>query len=291
MPGDRGTGTIATALHDLRGELPPSERRVARTILDGYPVAGIGTLAELAGRARVSSPTVLRLINRLGYAGFGEFQRALLAEVEARLATTSSAMPAASPADGHIVRTLLNEAAANISADAAGLVPGEIDDVVELLARSRTVVTIGGWLTQVFARYLFIALQTMRPRCRCVGAAASSGAAELVDLGRRDTLVVFDARPYGAAAEELCTWARARGARIVLFTDPWLSPIARQASHVLVARSASTSPFDSYAPMFALVEAVVAEVAARLGEGAQRRIAEAEALLERWEWRPEDAGR
>ena len=74
--------TVAAALRELRGSLPPSEARVARTLLGGYPLAGIGTIADLAERARVSSPTVLRLIARLGYTTFGDFQRALLEEIE-----------------------------------------------------------------------------------------------------------------------------------------------------------------------------------------------------------------
>lgn len=292
MTDVHGRGTVATALHDLRGHLPPSESRVARTLLDGYPVAGIGTLAELAQRSRVSSPTVLRLVNRLGYTGFGDFQRALRAEVAARLATTASAMPAEAPApDRHLVTTLMGEAAENIAADARALVSGEMDEVVDLIATgSRNVVTMGGWLTQFFAGYLFTQLRTMRPRCGCVAASISTGCIELADLGRRDTLIVFDMRPYGSPTEQLCAWARRRGVRIVLFTDAWLSPVSRQASHVLVARSASSSPFDSYAPLFALVEAVVAAVAARLGDRARRRIGEAETLLGGWTWQPGEPG-
>ena len=165
-PEAHGKGTIATALHELRATLPPSESRVARTLLEGYPLAGIGTLAELAEKARVSSPTVLRLINRLGFSSFGDFERALLAEVEARLATTAGDMPSQPPQrDGHLVQKLLLEAAASLSADAQALVGNEVDEVVELIAtRARTVATMGGWLTEVFARYLFLELQTMRPR-------------------------------------------------------------------------------------------------------------------------------
>lgn len=284
--------TVATTLHELRGKLPPSESRVARILLDGYPVAGIGTLAELAERARVSGPTVLRLVNRLGFTAFGDFQRVLRAEVEARLATTASSIPAEPPApDEHLVSTLLHEVAESISADARSVVSSEIDEVVELLAmRSRYVATMGGWLTQVFAQYFFTQLQLMRPRCRCVGSSVSSGSSELADLGRRDTLVVFDSRPYAIATEQLCTWVRRRGVRIVLFTDAWLSPVSKQASHVLVARSASASAFDSYAPMFALVEAILAAAATQLGESARRRMAQAEALLEGWTWQPDDLG-
>lgn len=291
-PGSPGKGTIATALHELRATLPPSERRVARTLLEGYPLAGIGTLAELAQRARVSSPTVLRLINRLGFSAFSDFQRALLGEVEARLATVADSLPSEpAPADGHMVKRLLLETAANLTAEAQALVGAEIDEVVELIgSRSRTIAVTGGWLTQVFATYLFQELETMRPRCRLLASPPSPLGGQLVDLGRRDTLVVFDTRPYGLSSEQVSSWLRRRGVRVVLFTDEWLSPISRLASHVLVARTSSSSPFDSYTPLFALTEAMVAAIAARLGEDARRRIAQAESLLDAWEWRPAGGG-
>jgi DNA-binding MurR/RpiR family transcriptional regulator len=290
MLSDHSKDTVATALHALGATLPPGERRVARVLLDGYPVVGIGTLAELAERAKVSSPTVLRLVNRLGFAAFGEFQRALRLEVEARLATTASSFPPEPPAgDEHLVISLLHDVAESISADARSVICSEIDQVVDLLAvRSRCVATMGGWLTQVFAQYFFAQLQLMRPGCICVGSSVSSGSSELVDLGRRDTLVVFDVRPYAVATEQLCVWVRRRGVRIILFTDAWLSPVSKQASYVLVARSASASAFDSYAPLFATAEAILAAAAAQLGESAHRRMARAEELLEGWAWRPDE---
>jgi len=49
----------------------------------------------------------------------------------------------------------------------------------------------------------------------------------------------------------------------------------------------SSSPFDSFAPMFALVDAIVAAVAVRLGDDVQRRVVQAEALLGGWTWEPE----
>ncbi len=278
--------TVATKLHELRPGLPPSEGRVARTLLDGYPVAGIGTLAELAERARVSGPTVLRLVNRLGFTTFGDFQRALRDEVQERLCTAGRAIAAEPlPSDGHLVRTLLDEAARNIAADARSLEPAEMDAVVELLAlRSRSVVCVGGWLTQSLALFCHTQLQLMRPRCRYIGPSNAFSAGELLDIGRRDTVVAFDARPYSSPTGPLCAWARGRGARVVLFTDAWLSPISRLASNVLVARTASSAPFDSYAPLLALLEAVLAAVAAELGGGVQRRISEGEAMLDAFTW-------
>jgi DNA-binding MurR/RpiR family transcriptional regulator len=286
---NEATDTVAAALRELRSTLPPSEARVARALLDGYPLAGIGTIAELAERAKVSSPTVLRLVGRLGFKNFGDFQRALLEEIEARLATTAISFEAGSAAPEHDqAGTMLREAADNIVADLRSLAPGEVDDVVRLLAGARNVVAVGGWMTRSFADLFCDELQLLRPRCRSLGSAVGAGGGDMLELGRRDVIVAFHARPYWHTdpTEQLCAWARRRGVRVVLFTDVWLSPISKLASHVLVSRTSSSSPFDSYASMLALAEAVVALVAVELGDQAKRRMADCESLSDGWSWEP-----
>ncbi len=76
--------SIAALLRDRMGDLPPAERRVARALLAGYPTAGLETVARLAERAQTSAPTVVRLVGRLGFAGFGEFQDELRREIDER---------------------------------------------------------------------------------------------------------------------------------------------------------------------------------------------------------------
>ena len=61
--------------------LSNAERKVARALLARYPSAGLTTVAQLAGEAQVSAPTVLRFAGRLGYSGFADLQRALIAEL------------------------------------------------------------------------------------------------------------------------------------------------------------------------------------------------------------------
>ena len=62
-----------------------SERRVVAVLLANYPSAALTSISQLAGAAGVSDPTVHRLVLKLGFDGYPEFQRALLAEVDARM--------------------------------------------------------------------------------------------------------------------------------------------------------------------------------------------------------------
>jgi DNA-binding MurR/RpiR family transcriptional regulator len=61
------TPSVAERTRELLGSLSPGERKVARALLAAYPVAGLEAVADLAERAKVSAPTVLRFAGRLGY--------------------------------------------------------------------------------------------------------------------------------------------------------------------------------------------------------------------------------
>jgi DNA-binding MurR/RpiR family transcriptional regulator len=74
------------------------------------------------------------------------------------------------------------------------------------------------------------------------------------------------------------------GAQIVLFTDIWLSPIAGVARHVLTSTVHGPSPFDTMVPGLAVVEAVVAGLAVKLGTQARPRIEELERLRAGTTW-------
>ena len=65
---------------------------------------------------------------------------------------------------------------------------------------------------------------------------------------------------------------------MVLLTDPWLSPIARVARHILPAHVTVPSNWDSSAGLMLLTEALVAAVTKHLWETAKPRMEAVERL-------------
>ena len=78
---------VAERIRSAFPGLPRAERLVADAILTAYPSAGLVTVASLADRAEVSGPTVIRLVTRLSFQGFPEFQEALIEEIQERTAS------------------------------------------------------------------------------------------------------------------------------------------------------------------------------------------------------------
>ena len=96
--------------------------------------------------------------------------------------------------------------------------------------------------------------------------------------------MAFDYRRYQNSTIEFARRAARRGATVVLFTDPWLSPISEVAKHVLTSTIVAPSPFDSLVPAMALVETVIAGVAVKIGDSARSRMVELERLREGTTW-------
>ncbi len=263
------------------GELTPAERKVGRTLIAAYPVAGLETMPELAERAEVSVATVLRFVTRLGFDGYPAFQRRLREEIQERIASplTLYGSRSAPIDDADVLASGRRVFVDALEATFANLPPAEFHAAVDLLADKRLRISCtGGRLSQILAVYLGAHLQALRANTRVLGDGLMPRVDHLVDLGQRDVLVVFDYRRYQTDTIDFARRAQERGAVIVLFTDPWLSPVAGFARHVLPTSIIAPSPFDSLAPAMAAVETLIASLSARLADQGRLRVKRMDAL-------------
>ncbi|HCA85803.1 MAG TPA: MurR/RpiR family transcriptional regulator [Streptomyces sp.] len=278
VAGEPGA-TVADRVRRSQEALSPAERRIARALLAHYPTAGLESTSGLADRAGVSPPTVVRFVARLGFGGYRDFQRTLREEVQARRASPLTLTPVITDAS----RTSeLAEVAADVGRTALTqtfeALPGkDFERAVALLCHSgKRITSFGGRFSHTLAQYFDLHLRLMRSGTTVHPQPPGRDAGFLVDVGPRDVCVVFDLRRYQRDTVELARFAHDRGARVVLITDPWLSPVAEFADVVLAARVEAPSPFDSIVAPTALAEALVAAVHARLGPAAARRMRAAE---------------
>lgn len=259
--------------------LTPSEAKIAQVLLADYPLGGLGTAASLAKKAGVSDPTVARLVAKLGFDGFGDLQARLLEEVEARLHSPLLMMQAKrrQASDEHVCRAYLRSVAHQME-QCADIVPAQLyEQVASLAMRSSQVLLLGGRFSRHLAGILGGYLAQFRGGVRDLGVCSSETFDLLVDLGRRDLLIVFDYRRYQTDIVRFAEQAAARGVRIVLFTDPFLSPIADKAELVIVAPVEVASPYDTLAPAMAQIEALCTHLVAERSDRMQERIEEIEA--------------
>lgn len=277
--------SVSEKIRQRLGELSRSERRVARTLLAGPPTIGLESSARLAQHAGVSGPTVSRFIAELGFGSYAEFQRALHEEITARMMSPVEVYRRhqAGQRPDDVLTAGARTLGEAVTASVAGLDPEEFRCAVSLLADGgRQVLVTGGWFSQLLAGYLASVLRELRPGVRLVGPAPTERAGAITDIAKRDTVAAFDFRRYERDTLEIARTARAVGARVLLFTDPWLSPVADIADAVLTAQVSGPSPFESLTPALAVVETLITSVVEELGEVGRARFERFGEIAERW---------
>ena len=277
------TQTIVEKLRENLDNFPATERRVAHQLLSEYPVAGLQSATDLARGVGVSPPTVLRLISRLGFGSYLDFQRELREELTAQLSSPLNKQPMTRRNQVAVTKTVQKDFAEavidNIQNTFANLPPGEFAGVVQLLSDQRLQIhLIGGRFTDALALYLSVQLRILRPGVSHLQEQESNWHDQLLDMGKRDVLLVFDIRRYQPSLQRLAQAAAARQVQIILLTDQWLSPIVRVASHVLSARIAVPSVWDSSTALMAVSEALLGEVSRQGWDKSRRRFEELEKM-------------
>lgn len=275
--------SIAEKLREGLDIFSSTERRIAHRLLSEYPIAGLQSATELARSVGVSTPTVLRLVARMGYASYMDFQRTLREELAAQLSTPLSKFPGMPTQQAGMPETAIEGFAdavqGNIRETFANLTLTEFHNAAQLLTDPRSRVhLVGGRFTDALALYLSVQLRILRPGVSHLQEQESNWRDQLLDMGKRDVLVIYDIRRYQPSLLRLANAAAGRQVRVILLTDQWLSPIVRVATHVLSARVAVPSIWDSSAALMALSEALLAEVSHLGGEQCRRRIRELEEM-------------
>jgi DNA-binding MurR/RpiR family transcriptional regulator len=273
--------TVAARVRSRLDSLSPGERKVARALLSSYPVAGLETVAELASRADVSSPTVVRFVSRLGFSGHAEFQKALMREVhESQGSPLQQYGKAAAPAAADDFLGHMSESfGTSLATTFTELPEPEFVAATELLCDDRRQLhLVGGRFSSVLADYLALHLELLRRQVHRVPTDELSRLGVVASASKSDVVIAFDYRRYDPETVRFVQNMSAKGSSVVLLTDSWLSPASKVATVVLPARVEAPSPFDSLTPAMAVVESLVAAVADRYGERGRRRIEAIEEL-------------
>lgn len=127
-----------------------SEQKVARVVLADPPRAMGLSLAELAGRADVSTPTVMRLSTALGFRGYQEFRMALAQSVALGIPVTQSAIARDDDLQT-IVRKIFDFAITSLDHARRLIDNDKVVAAVDLLAAADQIVFVGTGASSVVA--------------------------------------------------------------------------------------------------------------------------------------------
>jgi DNA-binding MurR/RpiR family transcriptional regulator len=275
---------IEDRLRAALSEMTRAERQLATHILQHFPVAALGSITALAKAAEVSTPTVVRLCQKLGYRGYPDFQGALRGEVEAMLISPLAKHDrwAGGVPVTHILNRFADAVVANLQATLGQINHAEFDAAAALLAdRNRAVYAMGGRITHAMADYFVTLMKVVRPDVTLLSDMSNTWPPALLDMKAGDILLVFDIRRYENSVLQLVELAVEQGAEVILITDRWVSPAASHARLTLSCYIEAPSAWDSTVSVLVLVETLLAAVQSLTWDETEGRLKRLETLYDR----------
>lgn len=276
--------TVSDIIRDKFNVLTRAERKLANVLLDNYPVSGMTSITRLAELAEVSTPSVVRMAQKLGFTGFPDLQNALRDELEATISNPIAKHDRWSQQapDTHILNRFADAVIDNLRQSLDQLPPEDFDRVSALLAdRKRAVYIVGGRITHALADYLFTHLQVLRENITLLPANSNIWPHHVLNMKPGDLLVIFDIRRYERDLINLADMVKEQDVEIILFTDQWGSPVGKAASHRFNIKIEAPSAWDSSVVTLFMLEALTAAVETRIWGVTKSRMKQLEALFDR----------
>lgn len=277
------TTTVSDAIQSHYDGLTRAEKKLAESLLENYPVSGLGSITIIAENAGVSTPTVARMVQKLGYKGYPEFQAHLHLELEATLSNPIAKHDRwASNAPGlHILNRFAEAITSNLRDTLSDLDTQSFDNAAKLLSdKKRSIYFVGGRITGALAEYMFTHMQVIRPKTALMSSNSSAWPQYVLNMSAGDILVIFDIRRYEHDMVTLAEVANRQGVVILLFTDQWTSPVARHATHVFRVRIEAPSAWDSSVVTLFVVEALIEAVQSNTWDETRERMNLLEGMFE-----------
>lgn len=259
----KDTLTISDRIQSKLDELTRAERQLAQSILENYPASGLGPLSALAKDAEVSVPTVARMVHKLGFSGYPDFQAELREELKAKAKNPIAKHDswAEGAPSGHMLNRFTDAVIDNIRNTLGQIDPRDFDTACRLAADTdHHLYIVGGRLTHTLAEYLYLHMQVLRPRTTHIQSASNAWPHYLLDAKPGDVFIIFDMRRYENNTLKLAELAHAKGATLILFTDQWRSPVHHLARVSLSSRIVVPSAWDSAVAPLLLLETMIATI-------------------------------
>jgi DNA-binding MurR/RpiR family transcriptional regulator len=253
--------TVRELIRAQYESLTQSERKFANSLLENYPAAGLASITIVAANADVSTPTVARMVQKLGFKGYPQFHQALLKELEAKVSGPNRRRDnwATEAPDGHMLNRFAKSVTQNIEQTFANIDMTQFDAAVRQLGKADSrLYMVGGRITRALADYAFTHFQVVRPRVTHMTSSSATWPHYVLDMEPGDTLLLFDVRRYETNLQRLAEQANERGITVILITDQWSSPIAKVATYTFHCWIEIPSGWDSNITTMMMLEALIA---------------------------------
>ncbi len=267
--------TIST-LKEVLPALSPRLKLVAKYIVDHPADFGLDPIRETARKSGVSTYTLVRMANTLGFDSFetlrDPFRHALVA--------TSHSGDSADWIEGLRNGAVTGPAQADAAMNGMGVVErsleqqssDQLERVAKMMLGAKTTYLTAVRASYGLAYYFHYVGRMALPSLQLSPRHMSSAIDELHDAGEGDVLLAITFTPYSRETIEACKFAERRGVKLIILSDSDVVSSEFTPDENLIASVVSTHHFGCYAGATAVMESLLAVLVKLGGQEAKHRI-------------------
>lgn len=257
-------GDIIRQIEKMLPEMTGAQKRVALYILEEPMETAFSTIDKIAHAAEVSTTSVIRLANTLGYGAFSEFQRAMKEYLRAYSApvnkfslNTRDGEPGQEGAG--IAADVYRHELENMSSALQGLREDTLEAVAHRLDGARHIYICGARTSESVARYLAFDLGRMFFNVSYVGESPTEQLELFKQIGPEDVLVAITMFRYNRTVCNAATYCKELGIPVIALVDSHDSPLVGVSEYQLVAKCDSNAFHNSIAAQIFLCDVIIKE--------------------------------
>lgn len=196
-----------------------TERQAAAYFIGHPDQFAFLTLDKVAVKIGVSTASVIRFCQRLGYYGYKDFQETLRADLSTGMPLPAKLKQSRATQSDQLLHRVVHDGIHAIEQTFEDLPAGDLARAVELLEDSRRVFTFGLRESHALAHYLYTRLITVRDNVSILDTGFHTMLEPLLDLNAQDVVVVFLFRRYTDQSLRMLPLLKATGASVILITS------------------------------------------------------------------------
>lgn len=276
---------ISQRIKRIYPSLSKGQKKIANAVLNSYEKVAFLTASRLGDFVGVSESTVVRFANELGFEKYSEFQRGVQELVRMKLTPTQRiAVTKQRTRYSNILEYVLESDIEKIRFTLDNLDKLAFDRSVDTILRAKKIYITGARSTEHLAKILYYNLSLIFDNVKFVNLTSSAEVFEqMLSIGEEDALVAFSFPRYSSKVINSVKYAKSNKAKVVVFTDSEVSPIAENADYVLIAQSDMASFMDSLVAPLSIINAIVVEITRRCESVITRRFEKLEKIWDEYD--------
>ena len=262
-------------------KMSKSHKAIANYISGHYDQAVFMTAAKLGETLGISESTVVRFADRVGYAGYPEFQRALEECVKGKLSSIQR-MDAkyGKSTQSEVLTSVLTADIEKLQHTIDNLEPAAFESAVETILAADTVYIMGLRSNEPLAEFLHFYLNMIRGGVVLLKTTSVSETFEqMIRINEKDCFIGISFPRYSMRTLKAMEFASDRNAKVIALTDSPHSPMSLYSSCNLLARSDMVSIVDSLVAPLSVINALVVALCLRCPQDVKHSL---ETLEETW---------